>query len=57
MIEQSKGEPVGYTARPVARRATRPLHRRKAILDEAEAVFKPATPSDIKTEAKCPTKN
>jgi hypothetical protein len=37
------GKPIGYTARPVARRATRPLHRREAILAAAEAVFEKKT--------------
>lgn len=32
--------PVGYSARPVARRTTRPLHRRDTIRAAAEAVFK-----------------
>jgi hypothetical protein len=31
--------PVGYQTRQIRKRMTRPLHRRTAILEAAEAVF------------------
>lgn len=34
-------QPLGYETWPIARRVTRPLHRREAVLKEAEAAFKP----------------
>lgn len=53
MIEKPQGPPVGYTTRPVARRAIRPLHRREAIKAAAESVFtKP-----VEKPIECPTKN
>jgi hypothetical protein len=54
-MNNPKAEPVGYIARPLERRATRPLHRREAILAAAEAAFekKPSTPpTDPKPDSK-----
>jgi hypothetical protein len=43
-VSQPKREPmlvpVGYQTQQIRRRATRPLHSRKAVLAEAEAAFK-----------------
>jgi hypothetical protein len=56
MPEARKGErdePVGYVTQQLRRRQVRPVHsRRKAILEQAEAVFAPK-PEKIE----CPTKN
>jgi hypothetical protein len=33
--------PIGYSTQKIRQRATRPLHSRAAVLEAAEAVFKP----------------
>lgn len=54
MMDRTQGQPVGYQIQPLARRVTRPLRRRKAIVEAAEAMF---TKKPTEKPIECPTKN
>ncbi len=52
MTGKPQGASLGYVTRPIAKRATRPLHRRENALERAEAIFKPkvdAKPAEKET--------